>query len=228
VFYSPAVAKEKKEVLKLRTWYSNRYQLVLMQKKLLSLFCLLAMVAVVIAIIFVKKFTESKSFEPYVVEMEEKTGLLNIVQNIDSTYLTADEAIKKFYIHSFLTSAEGYNYNTFQQDMRRLLLLSSGDVFRKAMLKHSQKSNTSTINVLGEKRQLTIKIKSIVFLSPTSASTRFVVFCDNPRAPYLAESHYIANIEFAFVNLSLTQEDRFLNPLGFRVTKYNVGEDINF
>jgi type IV secretion system protein VirB8 len=224
------VAKEKKEVLKLRSWYSNRYQLVLIQKKLLSLFSLLSMTAVVVAIIFVKKFTESKSFEPYVVEMEEKTGLLSVVQNIDSTFLTADESIKKFYINLFLTSVEGYNYATFQQDMRKMLLLSNSSVLKSIMPKHSQKSENSTVNLLGRSKSLVVKIKSIVFLTPTSVSVRFVVFCDDPpsKGPFTKEMHKIANMEFAFVNLTLSQEDRFLNPLGFRVTKYSVGDDINF
>ncbi|MDR2760641.1 MAG: hypothetical protein LBB09_02225 [Rickettsiales bacterium] len=221
------MAKENKEVLKLRTWYSNRHQLAQAQKKILSFFCMFSMVSVVIAVIFVKKFTESKSFEPYVVEMEEKTGILNVVENLNTSRLTADESIKKFYINSFLDSAEGYNYVTYAKDRRRSLLLSTGAVFKKIMEKHSQRSEASTVNVLGSRGTLETKIKSIVFLTPTIASVRFVLLCDKPSKFFPKEKHLIANIEFGFYDMELNQDDRFLNPLGFRVTKYNVGEDVN-
>jgi type IV secretion system protein VirB8 len=223
------MAKEKKEVLKLRTWYSNKYQMILLQKKLLSLFSILAMIIVVIAIIFVKKFTESKSFEPYVVEMEEKTGIINVIENLSSTSLTADESIKKFYINAFLEAAEGYNYVTYKTDRRKGLLMSSGAVFRKTMEKFNQRNERSVVNVLSNRGTLTIKIKSIVFLTPRIASVRFVVYTQGikPTKEYPAERHLIANIEFNFVNMSLNQGDRFLNPLGFQVVKYNVGDDVN-
>jgi type IV secretion system protein VirB8 len=221
------MAKDKKEVLRLRTWYSNRYQLVLVQKKILSFFSILAMISVVIAVIFVKKFTESKSFEPYVVELEEKTGVMNVVENITNERLTADESIKKFYLKSFLDAVEGYNYVTFQDDRRKAFLFSTQQVYRATMQKFSQKLETSVVNILGRNASLTIKIKSIVFLAPKVASVRYVIYCDKPSARMPAEKHMIANIEYEFIDIKLNQDDRFINPLGFRVTKYNFGEDVN-
>ena len=221
------MANDKKTVLKLRSWYSNRYQLVLAQKKLLSLFCLLAMATVVIAVIFVKKFTESKSFEPYLIEFEEKTGKMNIIENLDKTNLTADESIKKFYINEFLNSAEAYNPATFSTDRRKMLLLSTSSVFKKIFIKHNQRNEQSTVSMLGRSGTLTIGIKSIVFLSPTLASVRFVIYCSKPNRVFPAEKHLIANIEFGFFDMELNQDDRFMNPLGFRVIKYDVGDDVN-
>jgi type IV secretion system protein VirB8 len=221
------MANDKKEVLRLRTWYSNRYQLMLVQKKILSIFSMFAMVSVVIAVIFVKKFTESKSFEPYVVELEEKTGLLSVVENITNTRLTADESIKRFYLKTFLDVSEGYNYTTYAQDRRKAFLLSETNVYRNTAVKYSQRSENSVPNMLGANGSLTIKIKSIIFLRPTLASVRYVIYSTRPSALYPKEKHLIANIEFEFVDMKLSQEDRFVNPLGFRVTKYSYGEDVN-
>jgi type IV secretion system protein VirB8 len=185
------------------------------------------MVSVVIAVIFVKKFTESKSFEPYVVEMEEKTGVMNVVENLNNERLTADEAIKKFYIKSFLDAAEGYNYTTYKEDRRRAFLFSTTPVYRSVMQKFSQRSEVSIVNSLGSVGTLTIKIKSIIFLTPKLASVRYVVYCSKPSRSFPPEKHLIANIEYDFVDMKLNQDDRFVNPLGFRVTKYSLGEDIN-
>ena len=58
---------------KLKSWYSSRYQIVVVQRNILLVFTIIAMVAVGVAVIFVKQLTSSKSLDPYVIEIEEKT-----------------------------------------------------------------------------------------------------------------------------------------------------------
>ena len=217
----------KKENLKLRTWYSNRYQVVLVQKKLLSFFSIFSIATVVIAVIFVKQFTESKSFEPYVIELEEKTGIMTVVENLNGSNLIADEAVKRSYIFSFLNVAEGYNYVTFNKDRKTLLLFSSGNVYKQLYNKYSIRNETSIVNSLKEKGTMDIKIKSILFNTPTIATVRFIVYNTRPSKSYPAEVHKIAEIQFQFVDMKLNTDDRYINPLGFQVIKYTVGEDIN-
>ncbi|MDR1425903.1 MAG: hypothetical protein LBI70_02830 [Rickettsiales bacterium] len=220
---------QKKEELKLRSWYSNKYQLILVQKKILSFFCIVAMVTVVISVIFVKKFTESKSFEPYVVEFEDKTGLLSVVDNLTESKLTADESIKKFYLNLFLEVGEGYNYVTFVNDRKKLGMLTIPGVYKKMYQKYSTANENSVVNMLRDKGTLTIKIKSVVFLAPLIASIRFVVHNDSSLGSkdYPREKHLIANIQFRFADMKMTAEERYANPLGFQVIKYDVGDDLN-
>ena len=217
----------KKDILKLRSWYSNRYQIVLVQKKILSFFSIFSIATVVIAVIFVKQFTESKSFEPYVIELEEKTGVMNVVENLNGSKLVADEAVKRSYLYSFLKVAEGYNYVTFNEDRKMLLLFSTGGVYRQLYDKYSIRNEKSIVNVLKEKGTMSIKIKSMLFNTPTIATIRFVVVNTRPTKEYPAETHKIAEIHFQFADMKLNTEDRYLNPLGFQVVKYIVGNDIN-
>lgn len=218
---------KKKETLKLRSWYSNRYQLISVQKKILSLFSLFAMVTVVVAVIFVKKFTESKSFEPYVIELEEKTGVLTVVENLTQSKLIADEAIKKSIIYTFLQASEGYNYVTYAEDRKKMRLFTTNMVYNQLYAKYRVNNENSIVNVLQNRGTLTVKIKSIIFNAPTIATVRFVVYSSYPTKLYPAEKHSIAEIHFRFADMELSTEDRYINPLGFQVIKYNIGEDVN-
>lgn len=218
---------KNKDNLRLKSWYSNKYRLVLVQKKILSLFSIFSIFTVVVAVIFVKQFTESKSFEPYVIELEEKSGIMNVVENLNNSTLTADEAVKKSYLFSFLSVAEGYNYTTYNKDRRALLLLSNSTVYRQLYNKYSIRNQDSIVNVLKDKGTMNIKIKSLLFNTPNIATIRFVVYNTRPSKLYPAESHKIAEVHFKFVNISLNSEDRYINPLGFQVIKYTVGEDVN-
>lgn len=219
---------KQKETLKLRSWYSNKYQLVMVQKKILSLFSLLSIATVVIAVIFVKQFTESKSFEPYVVELEEKTGVLNVIENLNESTLTADEAVKKSFIYKFLNAGEGYNYVTYEDDRRTLALLTNNQVYRQMYSKYSLNNENSIVNTLQNKGTFKVKIKSIIFNTPNVATVRFVVYNSRPNRTYPAEMHKIAEIQFIFsTKMELSADDRYINPLGFQVNKYSVGDDIN-
>lgn len=217
----------KKDVLKLRNWYSNRYQIIVVQKKILSFFSMFAIATVVIAVIFVKQFTESKSFEPYVIELEEKTGVMTVVENLNGSRLIADEAVKRSHLYSFLEAAEGYNYVTFNEDRRRLALFTNSSVYRQLYGKYSIRNENSIVNLLGNRGTLSVKIKSIIFNEPTIATIRFVVYNTRPVKLYPQESHKIAEVYFTFANMELNTDDRYINPLGFQVVKYIVGEDIN-
>ena len=219
---------KQKETLKLRSWYSNKYQLVMAQKKILTLFSLLSIATVVIAVIFVKQFTESKSFEPYVIELEEQTGVLTVVDNLNQSTLIADEAVKKSYIYKFLKAGEGYNYVTFEEDRKTLGLLTTTQVYRQMYNKYNIRNENSIVNLIQNKGIFTVKIKSIIFNSPTVATVRFVIYNSRPVKLYPSEMHKIAEVQFVFSpTMQLSTEDRYINPLGFQVTKYSIGDDIN-
>ena len=152
---------------------------------------------------------------------------MNVVENLNGSKLIADEAVKRSYLYSFLRVAEGYNYVTFNEDRKMLLLFSTAMVYRQLYNKYSIRNEKSIVNVLKEKGTMSIKIKSMLFNTPTIATIRFVVFNTKPSKEYPAESHRIAEVHFQFADMKLNTDDRYLNPLGFQVIKYVVGDDIN-
>lgn len=215
-----------KQIVNTRTWYSNKYQTVLLQKNLFSLFTVFALITVIIAIFFVKNLTESKSFEPFVIEMEDKTGNIQIVENLNVTKLTADETVKRYFIYNFLKVSEGYNYATYKEDMVQLGLYTNSSVYNQLMRKIGARNELSPVNILGLKGYMYIQIKSIIFLTPQSCTVRFVTINTSANKIYPNERHFVAYIEFDFKNLDLTMTERFINPLGFQVEKYRLDNDL--
>ena len=219
------MAQKDKKTTPSKDWYSNKYQLILIQKNIFSLFTIFALIGVVISVFFVKSITESKSFEPFVIEMEDKTGQINVVENLTTSRLTADESVKRFYLYNFLKIAEGYNYATYTEDMVKLGLFANSTVYRQLMNRISSKNDRSPVNTIKE-GLMTIGIKSMVFLTPKSVSIRFKVKNEKPNFYYPANRDLVAYIEFEFISLDLTANERLYNPLGFQVTKYRVDNDL--
>lgn len=210
-----------------RSWYSNKYQLVVLQKNLFSLLTICALISVVIAVFFVKKMTESKSFEPFVIEMEDKTGNVQIVDNINKTTITKNESLKRYFIYGFLSAVEGYDPITYKADCDRLRLFTNGPIYRTVFEKISPKNPQSPINKIKMNGTKKVVLKSVVFLTNNSASVRFRVNSLNASGKITSYQDYVAYLEYSFVELEATEEEILINPLGFQVTRYRIDKDLD-
>jgi type IV secretion system protein VirB8 len=178
---------------------------------------MLLVTAMTASIIFVKFVVSSKSLEPYVIEVEEKSGVPTVVDQLTSEVLTGDEAVKKYFVNQFLQASVGYNPKTYKEDAEKVRLLSTQSVyadFRKRI----------NARRLGVDSRITIKIKSIHF--PDSSTVRIRILRSTRGQPGNGSIDELVTIKFYFTNLSLTAKERLINPLGFQVKKLTIAEEI--
>ncbi|MBU6339420.1 MAG: hypothetical protein KGQ36_05580 [Rickettsiales bacterium] len=208
----------KKNKLKIKSWYSNRYQIVVVQRNILFLLTLISMVSVAIAVIFVKTIMSSKSLEPYVIEVEEKTGVATVVDQLTSKSFTANEMVRKYFINQFVHAASGYDPKSYKSDSDKMRLFSTPSVFGEFRSRINARS-------LGAGTTIDVRIKSIQF--PDSNTAQIRIF---KQTTYLdtkpQEQDEIITMNFYFTNVELTDEERLINPLGFQVSKYLVAEEV--
>ncbi len=210
--------KQSAQKFKIKSWYSNRYQIVVVQRNILLVLSIMLMVAMTISTIFIKFVVSSKSLEPYVIEVESKTGVPTIVDQMTSKTLTADESIKKYFLNQFIQSAVGYDPKTFKRDDEIVRLLSSSSVYADFRKRIDPK-------LLGYNSKIEVKIKSIKFIGSSNIEVRIfknITSSGNPE-----EKNEIINMGFLFTNLNLTAEERLINPLGFQVTDFSIAQEIS-
>jgi type IV secretion system protein VirB8 len=209
----------KKSKLKIKSWYSNRYQIVVVQRNLLLLFTLVSMLSVAVAVIFVKNIMSSKSLEPYVIEVEEKTGVATMVSQLTSQNFTGDQAIRKYFINEFIHAASAYDAKTYKADVEKVRLFSTPSVFSDFRSRINPRE-------LGVDQKIDVRIKSVQFTDNNTAQIRLVQQLDNPasNAPKLQDQ--VITMNFYFSDIQLTMEERLINPLGFQVSKYLIAEEV--
>ncbi len=215
----PEVEKpNKKNKLKIKSWYSNRYQIVVVQRNILFLLTLISMISVAIAVIFVKNLMESKSLEPYVIEVEEKTGVATIVDQLTSQNFTGDQMVRKYFINQFIHAASGYDPKTYKSDVDKVRLFSAPGVYAEFRNRISAKD-------LGVDSKIDVRIKSIQFPDNNTAQIRIFKQLENPLAKPETKDEVIT-MTFYFTNMNITMEERLINPLGFQVSKYLIAEEV--
>lgn len=208
----------KKNKLKLKNWYANRYQMIVVQRNILLLFTLASMLAVTIAVIFVKNIMASKSLEPYVIEVESKTGVPTVVEQLTAQHFTGDQMVRKYFINQYVHAASGYDAKTYKMDMEKVRLLSTPAVY-------SEFRNRINARELGTNSSLEVRIKSIQFPDPSTATIR-IVQQTNMDGYDPVQKDQIITMNFYFANVNLSMEERLINPLGFQVARYVVADEI--
>tara|TARA_B110000259_G_scaffold188489_1_gene248156 strand:- start:13877 stop:14527 length:651 start_codon:yes stop_codon:yes gene_type:complete len=213
--------KKQKEV-KIKSWYYDRYVTVVVQRNILLLMVIACLISISFAMIFVKYVTASKSLEPYVVEIEEKTGIATLISMKDNKEYTSKEVTKEYFITQFVTSFKSYNVRTHNSDRKIVRLFSSpsSDIFNKFKTQSSKYKNAGSY--------AEVKIKSIVYTSDNSAQIRILQNLRGPEGE--KEKHELLKISFVFnPKINLIYEDRMVNPYGFQIIQYSsIEEKVNY
>lgn len=209
----------KKTKLKIKSWYSNRYQIVVVQRNILLLFTVISMFSVAVAVIFVKNVMSSKSLEPYVIEVEAKSGIATVVDQLTAQNFTGDQVIRKYFINSFIHAASGYEPRTYKQDVDKVRLFSVPGIY-------GEFRNRINARELGTESQIDVRIKSVQFTDANNAQIR-IVKQTNLQGVDPTTTDQVISMGFYFSpNMQLSMEERLINPLGFQVNKYMIADEV--
>lgn len=218
--------KNKKSTPEVRNWYKDRYQYVVVQRKILTVITLCSMAVTVATVIVISQLTPLKSVEPFVIQVDQKTGVTQTVDPLTVKELTANEAVNNYFIVLYIRSRESYNANQILYNYNLVRVMSEGERVYPAFMEEVDANNPkSNVARLGSTGLRSVKFKSITYLKPNVAQVRVLIEekGDNIGS---AQLHRIILIAFEYIKLQLTADDRYLNPLGFRVTDYRIDEDI--
>lgn len=183
------------------------------------------LVCVMISTLGVIEVTSGKKIEPFVIEIEEKSGVTNVIRPLLLEQINQDEVMKRYFITKYVKAREEFRKSTYEYQYNQVVgLMSSPQVFQKFKSSLSSADSPNNPTLMGANVR-EIKINSVVKLSTPNnpnGQTYQVRFSEdgksNPRS-------YLVTIDFQFIDVQLTHAQRDINPLGFYVTGYSVDEE---
>ena len=178
-----------------------------------------AALVALIAVFAVAMLTPLKTVEPFLVRVDNNTGMVDIVTVMKEQKTNYEEAINKNFIRQYIIAREGWLYQTHKEDYEKVGIFSTPEEQQVYALQMNPRDNpASPLNLYGENSQVKVKIKNISFINANTALVRFtktVVQSGNNAPP----SHWIATIPFIYYPAPMQEKDRWINPLGFQVEK---------
>lgn len=220
------MSKNIKDTVESKNWYKDRYQSVLVQRKLLVLITLCSMACTLFAVLDIAHLTPLKSVEPFVIQVDQKSGITQTVNPLMVKDLTANEAVNNFFIVQYIRSRESYSAVDYARNYNIVRIMSERDqVYPSFVAEQDPNNPQSNAARLGTGGQRTVKFESISYLNAQQVQVRMLIEEKGANVGYV-QQHKIALVGFEYVQMSLSTEERYINPLGFRIKYYRVDEDV--
>ena len=161
-----------------------------------------------------------KRVEPFVVRVDNSTGIVDIVTGLEDGQTHYDEAINKYWLGHYLQHRERYLPITREHDRRVVGLFSDPGIQRQyAELTDPRRNPAAPLALYGDSGEVEVKLKNISFISPSVALIRYIKTVERAGQRTLP-SHWVATVAFTYKPAPMKEEDRLINPLGFQVTEY--------
>lgn len=191
---------------------------------------LIAFVSVGVAILSIVAMlllTPLKTVEPYVIRVDNTTGMVDILTILDEEQISSIEALDKHFIAQYIKAREGYYYDMLNQDYIFVQLLSTPEIAESYRQIYTGDNARDTR--LGNATQVEVQIISIVLGESAGAKTataRINLKTTNKNSKAENMATKVITLTYTYQTAQVDEENRLLNPLGFKVSNYRVDEEV--
>lgn len=173
-----------------------------------------------ISILAVASLAPLKTVEPFVVRVDNSTGIVDVVSALSATAGTYDEAVTKYFAAKYVRGREGYVWSEAQENFRTIALLSTQAEQARFAATYRGSNPQSPQNVYGRSATVRINIVSIALINQNVASVRYMRSVT--RGEEVRTTHFVATLTYSYANAPMSSTDRLVNPLGFAVSEYRA------
>lgn len=162
-----------------------------------------------------------KTVVPYTLLVDRQTGYVQALDPIAGETIAPNAALTRSFLVQYVISRETFIFDALQQNYRKTVLWSEGDA-RTNYISRMQASNPlSPLAAYPRRTVLEVQVKSVSMIDSDTALVRFLTVRQDPGAQPRVDGSWIATISFRYSGEPMSMEDRLINPLGFRVTRYH-------
>lgn len=170
-----------------------------------------------------------KRKELAIVAVGEKTGRTELITQVKQEKILQSEALGRYFVNTYITLREGYNYPSLQYDYETVQLYSSNTVKDDYLrLYNSDMAPDKIYHNNGS--YVAVEVISNIISDATApdklASVRFKKTTRNFTTGQVSVSYWTARVTYRFEpEKSVKSSSRELNPLGFTVTSYQTDRE---
>lgn len=221
---------EKPKDPKQKSWYQDKYQTVLVQRNILALFTVVCLLIALAASFAMQRLAPLKSVEPFIIQIDQKSGLTEVVDPITRDRLSSPEQLDDFFLWRYVTSRETIDNLDRQFRWNTVRVLSAAAIFNEYKIETNPQNPGSPTAQLAEIGGThTVENPTITHLSDPKRKVAQVRFNVRERSRQNAQGdiyNKIATIEYDYFKLELNRDERLINPLGFQVLSYRVDDEV--
>lgn len=202
-----------------RTWETDKVLAAEKSRRMAWRMATLALILAVASVAAVVMLTPLKTVEPFVIRVDNTTGIVDVVKTLKNSQTNYDEAVNKYFVQKYVRAREGYNRELAESNYVEVGLMSGNAEQQRYHQYFNPRNPQSPLNQYRDYAKVRISIKSVSFVNKDVALVRYIRELERAQdRPEL--SHWAATVTFRYVGAPMSETDRSVNPLGFQVIDY--------
>lgn len=189
-------------------------------KRIAWFVAVVASVLACVSVAGVVALTPLKTVEPFVIRVDNSTGIVDVVSAMASAAGSYDEEVTKYFAARYVRAREGYVWSEAEENFRTASLMSNAAEQQRFAAAYRGGNPESPQNVYGRSATSRIGIKSISLINSNVVSVRYTRTIT--RGEDVRTTHWVATITYSYANAPISSSDRLVNPLGFLVSEYRA------
>lgn len=189
---------------------------------------IVASVAVTVALaeaISIMMLVPLKTVVPYTLLVDRQTGYVQALKPLDAQTIAPTAALTQSFLVQYVIARESFDADLLQANYRKVALWSA-DRARSDYISAMQVSNpASPLATLPRSTVIETRVRSVSPLANGSALVRLEQVRRDAGGRASAPTPYVAVIRYRYSGEPMSVEDRFVNPLGFQVTRYRRDQE---
>jgi type IV secretion system protein VirB8 len=171
-----------------------------------------------------------KRVEPFVVRVDNTTGIVDVVPAYDGNAAPA-EAVTRYFLSHYVTVCERFDFGTAESDYEECGAFHSAARNQAWYAEWTTTNPQSPLNLHKDGSSIRAQVESVSFFTRASglsdlAQVRYLKAMR--RGPGSAESftHWIATIQFTYAEPAKDPKVRRWNPLGFKILDFKSESEV--
>jgi type IV secretion system protein VirB8 len=211
-----------------RDWDQDRAQAERRSARRAWLIAGVASAVALTAVAAVAALTPLKSVEPFVIRVDNASGVVDVVPALDGK-AAESEVVARYLLTQYVITRERFVPSLAEADYETVGAFHTPLMNQAWAAAWNRNNPDSPLNVHADGSAVRVTVNAVSFLEPTSgrrdlAQVRFVRSSGDVSAAQ--ERQYVATLQYAFGEPSKDDRLRAANPLGFKVLEYRREPEI--
>lgn len=180
--------------------------------------CALAACAALLAL------TPLKRVEPFMVRVDNSTGIVDVVPAYEGK-ASLSEAVTRYLLTHYVQVCERFNFATAESDYEECAALHTPKLNQAWYARWNSANPKSPLNLYKDGTTVRAQVKAVSFFSRASgiedlAQVRYLTARRPAGGAEEQVTHWVATLQYAYVEPPSDTRARRWNPLGFRIVDF--------
>jgi len=171
-----------------------------------------------------------KRVEPFVVRVDNTTGIVDVVPAVDGT-ATPAEAVTRYFLSHYVTICERFDFGTAESDYEECGSFHSAARNQAWYAQWTTTNPQSPLNLHKDGSSVRAQVESVSFFTRASgladlAQVRYLKATRRGAGSAESVTHWIATIQFTYSEPAKDPRVRRWNPLGFKILDFKSEPEV--